>query len=458
MLDPEEAGAVQALAVHLTRRRAMLLDAVCDAVIHDPEISTSRTLGRPGFFDHLPEVIDALVSRLRRLPMRGRSTGPQVPAPERAPAGQHGQHRWRQGYSLAEAIAEWRYLSTFLIEEIEGYARATPALSQNARAAAMREVAEFTADGIRASAERHAEMQRAEAAERAAELQAALEKVRALERERTKLWRQAVHDLRGSLGAVSNASALIKRPDASRKVRALSQEALSRGLASLREMLNDLAGLARLEAGQERVRLSAFDVSEVLRELCMSLQPLAVSRGLALEMDGPEVLEVEGDAMKVQRIAQNLLINALKYTEHGGVWISWWADTNAPELRWTLIVRDSGPGFDEGHAAPMAAAMKSPAGRLSAVPSREGSGTSADAPAAPAGASTPGTEQHGSVLGEGIGLSIVKQLCELLNASIELKTEPGRGTLFRVVFPARYELVGGLPFPQTPHTLAGRQQ
>lgn len=51
-----------------------------------------------------------------------------------------------------------------------------------------------------------------------------------------------------------------------------------------------------------------------------------------------------------------------------------------------------------------------------------------------------GTEPQGPVLGEGIGLSIVKQLCGLLNASIELKTEPGRGTTFRVVFPARYEL------------------
>jgi signal transduction histidine kinase len=40
--------------------------------------------------------------------------------------------------------------------------------------------------------------------------------------------------------------------------------------------------------------------------------------------------------------------------------------------------------------------------------------------------------------GEGIGLSIVKRLCELLDASLEMETSPGEGTTFRVVFPRRY--------------------
>jgi len=440
MLTPPDTSAIQTLADHLARRRAALLDAVREAVIHDPEISTSRTLGGPGFLDHLPQIIDALVERLRCLPtLQSRDGSERTPPPERAPAGEHGQHRWRQGYSLAEAIAEWRHLSVHLLEEIECHARQGSALTPEARGAAMREVAEFVAEGIRASAERHAEMQRAEAAERALQLQAALVKVRELERERARDWRQAVHDLRGGLGAVSNANALLKRPDVLPKVRVLSQESLSKGLSSLRDMLNDLATLARLEAGQERVRLSRFDVSEVLHELCVTLRPLAMNRGLTLEMDGPEVLEVEGDPMKVQRIAQNLLINALKYTDRGGVWINWWADTGAPRRRWILAVRDSGPGFDAEHEAPMAAAMTSPAPGLNPVVERETAGSRSQE--TPSGAESPGsgTDAQTPVLGEGIGLGIVKQLCELLSASIELRTEPGRGTTFRVAFPARYE-------------------
>lgn len=434
MMSPEDARGLQALADHLIHRRTSLLDSVRTAVIHDPEIFTSRTLGRRGFLDHLPEVIDALVERLHRFSTPGSGMNPPAVAPERAPAGEHGQNRWRQGYSLAEAIAEWRHLSACLNEEVETYARATPALSQEARAAAMRQVAELIADGIRASAERHAEMQRAEAAQRAAELQVALEKVCALERERVQTWRQAVHDLRGSLGAIANASSLLRRADSPVNVRTLSEQALSSGLVSLREMLNDLATLARLEAGHERVRLSSFDVSEVLHELCVTLRPLAMNRGLTLEMDGPAALEVEGDPMKVQRIAQNLLINALKYTERGGVWINWWADASAPQLRWTLMVKDSGPGFDAEHEVPMGAAMKSSAESHPAVSSLDSTARRLEEPATAAE-----TDPRCPILGEGIGLSIVKQLCELLSASIELKTEPGRGTTFRVVFPASYD-------------------
>lgn len=71
---------------------------------------------------------------------------------------------------------------------------------------------------------------------------------------------------------------------------------------------------------------------------------------------------------------------------------------------------------------------------------RSGDSTAAtpDQPASAVGAPAVEAQPRTPILGEGIGLSIVKQLCELLNASIELTTEPGQGTKFRVVFPVRY--------------------
>jgi len=88
------------------------------------------------------------------------------------------------------------------------------------------------------------------------------------------------------------------------------------------------------------------------------MQQLATDRGLFLESHGPAELPVEGDVVKVRRIAQNLLLNAIKYTEHGGVRVSW-EEANVGELsRWVLSIQDTGPGFADGPVTPIAHALK----------------------------------------------------------------------------------------------------
>ena len=88
-------------------------------------------------------------------------------------------------------------------------------------------------------------------------------------------------------------------------------------------MLNDVMDLARLEAGQEQRSVEPFDAAVLLRELCEGLQPLAGERGLLLKAVGPTTFPVEGDTVKTRRIVQNLLLNALKYTQEGGVTATW---------------------------------------------------------------------------------------------------------------------------------------
>jgi sensor histidine kinase regulating citrate/malate metabolism len=62
-----------------------------------------------------------------------------------------------------------------------------------------------------------------------------------------------------------------------------------------------------------------------------------------------------------------------------------------------------------------------------------------DTPAAATLHSQSHAEPNNGPSGEGVGLAIVKRLCELLEASIELQTTPGKGTTFRVMFPLRYD-------------------
>jgi signal transduction histidine kinase len=165
--------------------------------------------------------------------------------------------------------------------------------------------------------------------------------------------------------------------------------------------------------------------------MAAAARPMAAARNLFVKTKGPDSLMVQGDAAKVRRIVQNLVFNALKYTETGGLVLSW----EANETRWWIIVEDTGPGLRAGPTSPIADSIT--VATDSARESEDGvSGPNHVLPAPPGGSlrSKPGTHPPG----EGIGLSIVKRLCELLEASIELTSSAKSGTVFRVVLPRQY--------------------
>ena len=213
---------------------------------------------------------------------------------------------------------------------------------------------------------------------------------------------------------------------------------LQKSVSSLHSMLDDVMDLARLQAGRELLDVKPFDVAVLLKDVHEHLRPLAADRGLFLKIEGPNSLSVEGDPVKIQRIAQNLLINALKYTEKGGVSLSWGdSRSNDPE-RWTLCIEDTGPGFHSGPGAPLAGRWKKPPGNRGAVEEQAGDARADDDPMIPWAATPSDPRPVHQERGEGIGLSIVKRLCELLDASVELDSQPGVGTTFRIVFPRHY--------------------
>ncbi len=116
-----------------------------------------------------------------------------------------------------------------------------------------------------------------------------------------------------------------------------------------------------------------------------------MQKGLVLQKSGPDRLAVWGDSMKLNRIAQNLLLNAIKYTKQGSVSIGW--QPGSDDNHWDLIIADTGPG-------------------LSVSPSAD--------------------------RGEGIGLTITRQLCQLLDGHLHVDSQPGVGTRFTLTFPTRY--------------------
>jgi signal transduction histidine kinase len=428
---------LDALSAHLGERREQLLHSWREAVRSDPELMTSSGLSRSALDDHIPRVIDDFARRLRVALERDPSL---VEDQQRQDAAEHGMHRWQQGYDIREAVREWGHLETVIMRELDDYAASHPLLQPQVMPLARAALLKLGIDGTSESAARYVRLQQAEAAGRMRDLESSLHALQALEEERSKLLHETAHDLRGSVGVLASTTALLAKPQVAGAARDRFHNLLQERIRSMGALLSDLVELARLEAGQSPLHIEPFDAAERLREYCELLRPAAAELNLFLKCKGPSSLPVEGDQLKLQRIVQNLLLNSLKATKEGGVIVRWSGGNGTNRGQWMLSIGDTGPGFALQSVGALRHALKR---ATDSAHSAEADAT--DSPGKPAertasdvltAASGPGSATLPS--GEGIGLSIVKRLCEVLGATLELETAPGRGTTIRIVFPVRY--------------------
>ena len=447
---------LSALASELIERRDAILEAWRAAGEAAPECSIASSLSRAQFNDHIPAVLDCLAHTIQAWPGEQDPVAGQI---ETEKVCEHGLQRWQQGYQLRELIREWGYLQMCVGDELERYAATHPSLEPSVMPTARRAWAQLCADGVTESATQYWRLHQAESAGHVNDLEHALSALHTMERSRAEAWRTAAHDLRGSVTVVKGASALLngsgsdlrqegvdgrrvlqgwggrRSPDPERVEAA---DMLSKSVASLHDMLNDLLSLARLEAGHEQRELTTFDAATLLRDFCTASQAAATESGLFLKMDGPSSLPVEGDKNKVVRILQNLLLNAVKYTQRGGVSVTWGLDNTRDTDRWTFSVQDTGPGIDDADAAPFAQELHNATevaddAREASTDRRRDIVPATTLPSA--SEALPQSQQPG----EGVGLTIVKRLCELLDAGLELATKPGQGSTFRVILPRSYD-------------------
>jgi signal transduction histidine kinase len=424
------------LRSHLAARRKAILQRWRKAADADPHLSSAAALPRSQFNDHIPAVLDDFDRKLHPSSATEAAALPARGAPD---AAVHGMQRWQQGYNLREVTREWGHLQLCLVDELEEFGSTHPELLPGLMSTARRVLAQLCSEGVSESAAQYFHLQQVEAEGHLRDLEQALRQYKDMEAERAQMWRQAAHDLRGNLGAVTNATAGLALDGVPEATRQQFLRLLQRNLSSLHSMLDDVTSLARLQAGREQREVKPFDAARLVHDLCDGLQAIAAERGLYFRVDGPATLPVEGDAVKTARIAQNLLLNALKYTQRGGVTVMWGDSRRGDDERWMLVVQDTGPGFHAGPGAPLAGALEEAteesrqadrdAGeRLAREPNE------AETPLAARNDSRPVHQERG----EGIGLSIVKRLCELLDASLELDSNPHVGTTFRIVLPRRY--------------------
>ncbi|MGH9412519.1 MAG: sensor histidine kinase, partial [Terriglobales bacterium] len=175
-------------------------------------------------------------------------------------------------------------------------------------------------------------------------------------------------------------------------------------------LVNDLLNVSRLEQGSLLLRPEAVDVPALLRTLISEFQPRAARyhQNLLLEAPAPGAGEsltglVHGDFMRLREVFANLLDNAIKYTPEGGtVRLAWYPHPDQV----AVDVTDTGVGI--------------PADKLSSLFLKF---------------NRIQNPLSGREFGTGLGLYFARSVVELHHGRIEVASEPGKGTTFRVVLP-----------------------
>lgn len=412
--DPVQPAAE--LATYLLNRRDAILNKWRTACEQDSSLPHIASLTRDEFNNMLPLILNILGQRLRDMPVEADPT--QV-------ASAHGLHRWHKGRSLRNLLTELDHLYQILSDELQLYRQLYPEKDLAILLSAAEQIARLKSETIEGSATEYDAQQQLSAASRSDGLQQALNQLNQLGRERSDLLRTSSHDLKSSFGLISGSTQLLKQTGKTDQERAHLVDILNRNLTNVQTMLVQLTDLARLEAGQESLTIEPFDAAQVLRELVASAQSLVSEKGLVLWADGPDSLLVKSDLVKVQRIVQNLLLNAIRYTPKGMISVSWSSEST---YRWYISVQDSGPGLPAGLVSLLAGQLE-PSIEPGAVLKRDLTTDPIDLPPTDPTSVESGNKVQG---GEGIGLHIVKRLCELLGASLDVETQPGNGTLFRI--------------------------
>lgn len=380
------------LAQHLSQAHESILDAWRALAESDTMLAPSSHLTRTQFINHIPRIIDALCTRLGSWP---EDDTPEQQQFENETVHSHSQHRWQMGYNMRALVRDWGHLNICLLQELDSYGRHHADAQKVVLPEARQVWAKMVNNSIALSAVEYHRLLQAEATARLNILESLSDDMQEMQVQRGHHLRTATHDLIGALSILQGTAYLFDEEQMGQAEHTEMCQALQNGVEALHQMLEEMMDMARLEAGEDPRDIMPFNVGKVLTKLCATSQPLAAAHGLFLKADGPESLQVEGDLVKARRIAQNLLLNALKYTNEGGVSVTW-KETEDGHL--LLCVQDSGPGLEQKPTA-----------------------------------------SNDQTQGEGIGLSIVKRLCELLDAKLVIESKAGVGTTFRVFFPLHYK-------------------
>ncbi len=225
-----------------------------------------------------------------------------------------------------------------------------------------------------------------------------------LDQIRNQFVSNASHELKTPLATMKILlETMIYQPDMPPEMRQEFMEDMNHEIDRLTGIITDLLTLTRMDNQQDALKLEELDLSGLTESTVRLLMPAAEKRGQRLESQVKPGLHMKGDRTKLNQVLYNLMDNAMKYSQDGGlIQVSLEEDGNC--LRWR--VRDNGVGIppeDQEHIFDRFY-------RVDKARSRDTGGT-------------------------GLGLSIVRQLVSMHGGTISVESQPGQGSCFTVLLP-----------------------
>ena len=212
------------------------------------------------------------------------------------------------------------------------------------------------------------------------------------------------HELRTPLNAILGFSSLMRKDSALTQAQRNNLDIINRSGENLLSLINDVLEMAKIEAGRGHLDNSPFDLGLMVRDVTDMMQARAQEKGLQLIVDQSSDFPrfILADQSKLRQVLINLIGNAVKFTEQGGVTVRLGVKPDSQRL--LIEVEDTGIGIKSEDQE----SVFKPFIQLS---------------------------QSGMQKGTGLGLTITRQFIELMGGNISLHSKPGVGSTFRIELP-----------------------
>lgn len=236
-----------------------------------------------------------------------------------------------------------------------------------------------------------------------AELRRAHEKLKSVDRLKTEFMNMAAHELKTPLVPMVGYLQLIDKHKLNREDRENLEIAI-RNTKRLQQLVQDILDIAKLESRVMKFNWEDVDLTRVVKDCVSSISPLTQQKKLYLNMVMPKQLPpVRGDFMRLSQVLTNLLNNAVKFTDKGGITVR--ARKSGDQV--VVEVIDTGIGISKSDQRKLFRKFFQ----------------------TQAGKRKPG--------GTGLGLAISKQIIKLHKGKIWVRSTPGKGSTFAFSLPIK---------------------